>query len=90
MRMKKSVRECSGARHPWKGEEGSRTGQSKKSGWEDMASAEAAGSSEDGGPFRAVLSWGRGARHLSPCGPAIGCWSPQDEGMSLSKETLFC
>ena len=27
MRMKKSVRECSGGRHPWKGEEGSRTGK---------------------------------------------------------------
>lgn len=64
MRMKKSVRECSGGRHPWKGEEGSRTGQRKKSGWEDMASEEAAGSSEDEGPFRAVLSWRRGTRRL--------------------------
>lgn len=64
MRMKKSIRECSGPWHPWKEEEGSRTGQRKKSGWEDMASAEAAESSENGGPFRAVLSWGRGVRHL--------------------------
>lgn len=77
MRMKKSVRECCGGRHPWKGEEGSRTGQRKKSGWEDMASVEAAGSSEDGGPFRAVLSWGHGARRLYLVDHPLGASHPR-------------
>lgn len=41
MSVEKLVRECSGDEHPWKGNEGSRTGQGEQAGCDDTASAEA-------------------------------------------------